>query len=333
MIKRTLYFGNPFYLSFMNNQLLIEKRYIDTEEQIILVDQIQNIRTINRGDTDNLDDKYLKRKSQKETIPIEDIGIMILDHHGVSTSQYLISKLLENNVAVIFCNDKHHPTGLLLNLDGNMVQSEKFKAQISASVPLKKNLWQQTVSSKINNQAFLLNKRGKKTGNMLNWVRQVNSGDTKNYEARAAVYYWKNLFPEEMDFSRDRFGEPPNNLLNYGYAILRAVVARGLVASGLLPTLGIHHRNKYNAYCLADDIMEPYRPFVDKVVFNIIEEGYDYYELKPELKKVLLNIPAMDVSINGEKSPLMVGLQRTTASLAKCFEGDSKKIIYPEFVN
>lgn len=324
MIKRTIYFGNPSYLSFKDEQLIIERRLFESSLEQDDYGPDKNI---------EIEDKYLKRKSQKETIPIEDIGIIILDHHGVSTSQYLISKLLENNVAVIFCNDKHHPTGLLLNLDGNLVQSEKFKAQISASIPLKKNLWQQTVSSKINNQAFLLHKKGKATSNMLYWVRQVNSGDTKNYEARAAVYYWKNLFPEEMDFSRDRFGEPPNNLLNYGYAILRAVVARGLVASGLLPTLGIHHRNKYNAYCLADDIMEPYRPFVDKVVCDIIDSGFDYYELKPELKKELLKIPAMDISINGEKSPLMVGLQRTTASIAKCFEGDCKKIVYPEFVN
>lgn len=322
MIKRTLYFGNPSYLCFKNDQLVIENRLLESE--------------LNES-TSELDktaeDKYLKRKFRTETIPVEDIGIVILDHHGVSTSQYLISKLLENNVAVIFCNEKHHPAGMLLNLDGNHVQSEKFRAQINSSLPLRKNLWQQTVSSKIFNQAALLKEKGKTIGNMLNWSKQVNSGDTKNYEARASVYYWKNLFPEEMGFSRDRFGEPPNNLLNYGYAILRAIVARSLVASGLLPTFGIHHRNKYNAYCLADDVMEPYRPFVDKTVCNIINSGSDYYNLNTEIKKELLNIPAMDISINGERSPLMVGLQRTTASLSKCYEGESKKIIYPEFIN
>lgn len=329
MIKRTLYFGNPLYLSFKDEQLVIEHRNFDPA---IILDE--NSFTVHTGEKEiEKEDKYLKRKFQKEAIPVEDIGIIILDHHGVSTSQYLISKLLENNVAVIFCNDKHHPTGLLLNLDGNHVQSEKFKAQINSSIPLRKNLWQQTVSSKIHNQASLLREFGITTGNMINWEKQVNSGDTKNYEARAAVYYWKNLFPEEMEFRRDRFGEPPNNLLNYGYAILRAVVARGLVASGLLPTLGIHHRNKYNAYCLADDIMEPYRPFVDKTVCEIINSGYDYYDLNTEVKKELLKIPAMDISINGERSPLMVGLQRTTASLSKCYEGESKKIVYPEFIN
>ncbi|MFZ1322634.1 MAG: type II CRISPR-associated endonuclease Cas1 [Ignavibacteria bacterium] len=320
MIKRTLYFANPAYLNFKDEQLIIQKRIFDNSE---------NIKS--EKEEKVYDDKYLKRKTQNESIPVEDIGIVILDHYGVSTSQYLISKLLENNVAVIFCNDKHHPTGLLLNLDGNSVQSEKFKAQINSSVPLRKNLWQQTVSSKISNQSNLLKSFGVEVSNMESWAGKVNSGDTKNLEARASVYYWKNLFPQEMDFYRDRYGEPPNNLLNYGYAILRAVVARGLVASGLLPTLGIHHRNKYNAYCLADDIMEPYRPYVDKIVCSLVNKNLDLYELTIEIKRELLQLPASEIIINGERSPLMVGLQKTTASLAKCFEGKSKKITYPEF--
>ncbi|MCB0729265.1 MAG: type II CRISPR-associated endonuclease Cas1 [Ignavibacteriae bacterium] len=327
MIKKTLYFGNPAYLSFKDEQFIIERRSRESIEEKI------NSEISNSGDNDKIsEDKYLKRKMIKETIPVEDIGILILDHHGVSVSQYLLSKLLENNTAVIFCNDKHHPTGLLLNLDGNSVQSEKFKAQIKASIPLRKNLWQQTVSSKIGNQASLLKKKGVNIKNMASWMKSVNSGDTKNLEARASVYYWKNLFSDDLDFYRDRYGEPPNNLLNYGYAILRAIVARGLVASGLLPTLGIHHRNKYNAYCLADDIMEPYRPFVDNLVCGIIEKGNDFYNLTTDIKKDLLGLPVTDIFIDGEKSPLMVGLQRTTSSLAKCFEGKSKKIIYPELI-
>ncbi|HRK00731.1 MAG TPA: type II CRISPR-associated endonuclease Cas1 [Ignavibacteria bacterium] len=321
MIKRTLYFGNPAYLNFKNNQLIIEKRSFDIFTEFNISD----------SDDNNSNDKYLKRKTQNESIPVEDIGIVILDHYGVSTSQYLISKLLENNVAVIFCNDKHHPVGLLLNLDGNSVQSEKFKAQINSSVPLRKNLWQQTVSSKISNQSKLLKSIGVDVTNMEYWAAKVNSGDTKNLEARASVYYWKNLFPEEMKFYRDRYGDPPNNLLNYGYAILRAVVARGLVASGLLPTLGIHHRNKYNAYCLADDIMEPYRPYVDKIICSLVNKELDLYELSVEIKRELLQLPASEIIIDNERSPLMVGLQKTTASLAKCFEGKSKKITYPEF--
>ena len=157
------------------------------------------------------------------------------------------------------------------------------------------------------------------------------SGDTSNQEAQAARYYWKMLFNEEDPFFvRERFGEYPNNFLNYGYAILRATVARGLVSSGLLPTLGIHHRNKYNAYCLADDIMEPYRPYVDHLVKVLMLETTEQ-ELTTDIKRRLLNIPNIDLKIDGKDSPLMVGLQRTTASLAKCFECETKKILYPEF--
>ena len=239
--------------------------------------------------------------------------------------------MLDNNTAVITCDGTHHPSGLLLPLSVHNIQAERFRAQINASEPLKKQLWQQTVSAKIVNQAMLLKKRGVGIQNMLFWAREVKSGDTENHEGRAAAYYWKNLFRDDMKFTRDRFGEPPNNVLNYGYAILRAIVARGLVGSGLLPTLGIHHTNKYNAYALADDIMEPYRPFVDAIVCDILDNGEDISELSTSLKKQLFVIPVLDIIIAEEKSPLMVGLQRTTASLAKCFEGNNRKVIYPEF--
>ena len=298
MIKRTLYFGSPAYLKTKDEQLLFE----------------------------NADTGELK------TVPIEDIGVLILDNQQITITHALIGKLLANNVAFITCNNSHHPTGLLLNLDGNTLQSAKFKAQIEASTPLKKQLWQQTVSCKINNQAALLKTIRIPIKNMVNWATEVKSGDSENHEAVAAVYYWKNIFQLFPAFKRERFGDAPNNILNYGYAILRAVVARNLVASGLLPTLGIFHKNQYNAYCLADDIMEPYRPFVDKIVLNIINLNGNFLELTPGMKKELLNIPAMDVMINNEKSPLMVAVQKTTASLAKCFEGKQRKIIYPEFI-
>ncbi len=298
MIKRTLYFGNPAYLKTKDEQLIF-----DSPET---------------GET--------------KIIPIEDIGILILDHQQITITQAVIAKLLANNVAFITCDNSHHPTGMLLNLDGHTLQSAKFQAQVEATVPLKKQLWQQTVSCKINNQAALLETTRVPVKNMRNWASEVKSGDSENHEAVAAVYFWKNIFQIFPDFKRERFGAPPNNLLNYGYAILRAVVARNLVASGLLPTLGIFHRNQYNAYCLADDIMEPYRPFVDKVVLNIVNLNGNFLELTPNMKKELLNIPAMDVRINDEKSPLMVAVQKTTASLAKCFEGKQRKIMYPEFV-
>ena len=205
----------------------------------------------------------------------------------------------------------------------------KVEEAIEASLPLKKQLWQQTVQVKILNQAAVLFERDIPCENMIYWARSVRSGDPDNYEGRAAAYYWKTVFPDKIKFFRGREGDPPNNLLNYGYAILRAIVARGLVSSGLLPTLGIHHRNKYNAYCLADDIMEPYRPYVDKIVLNIIDKGENFLELGPEIKSQLLGIATVDVEFENYTSPLMVGLQRTTASLAKCYEGTLRKINYP----
>jgi len=303
MIKKTLYFGNPAYLSSKNEQMVIKKQ----------TDEVTGER-------------------EEISVPIEDIGAVIIDHFGVTISQYLISLLIENNVAVIICNKNHMPNGLFLNLDGNTVQSEIFKSQIKTSKPLLKYLWTQTVTAKIKNQASLLKLKGKSTGNMLKWIKQIRQGDSSNVEARASVYYWSNIFQKDLNFLRDRYGEPPNNLLNYGYAILRAIVARGLVASGILPTLGIHHRNKYNAYCLADDIMEPYRPFVDSIVYDIVNSGEDYFEITTNIKKKLLDLATVDIFIDGERSPLMVGLQRTTSSLVKCYAREAKKIIYPAFV-
>jgi len=296
MIKRTLYFGNPAYLKTSLQQLVVS-----------------------RG-----------KDMPEVSIPIEDIGVLILDHAQITVTQPTLSRLLANNAAVITCNESHHPTGLMLNLDGHTLQSQRFKSQIDASIPLKKQLWQQTITAKINNQAVLLAKEGKENKLLQNLSKNVKSGDADNYEAQAASYYWKNIFPGKLQFRRLREGLPPNHLLNYGYAILRAVVARNLVGSGLLPTLGIFHRNQYNAYCLADDIMEPYRPFVDQVVCDIIKKEGLSKELTAGQKTLLLGIPALDIKIGKEQSPLMVGVQKTTASLAKCFEGKTRKIIYPE---
>lgn len=300
MIKKTLYFGNPCYINCKDLQLTVNKK------------------------SDNGENTETK-------IPVEDIGVLIIDHYGVTISQYCLSLLLENNVAVVTCNDNHMPTGLFLNLDGNSLQSEYFKHQVNVTVPVKKQLWRQTVSCKIRNQALLLKSVGAEFRNILIWSDKVKSGDTANLEARASAYYWKSIFPPEIGFSRDRYGEPPNNLLNYGYAILRGIVARSLVGSGLLPTLGIHHHNKYNAYCLADDIMEPYRPFVDKIVLEITKEEKDISELNTDIKKKLLVIPTLDVIMDNERKPIMVAMHKTSSSLAKCFRGEIKKIIYPEY--
>ncbi|MEG2514939.1 MAG: type II CRISPR-associated endonuclease Cas1, partial [Bacteroidaceae bacterium] len=247
-------------------------------------------------------------------------------------SSGVLEALLENNSAIITCDNKSMPIGLMLPLYSNTTQNERFRQQLSASLPLQKQLWQQTIRMKIENQATVLQKcTGEEIKCMRIWAADVKSGDPTNLEARAAAFYWKSLFSNIDGFTREREGIPPNNLLNYGYAILRAVVSRSLVASGLLPTLGIHHHNRYNAYCLADDIMEPYRPYVDELVFNIVKSGIGYEELTKDLKVQLLGIPILEVKIDGKRSPLMIAVSQTTASLYKCFSGESRRIAYPEF--
>ena len=300
MIKKTLAFCNPVYLSLRNQQLVVN---------------------------------FPEKEKEERTIPIEDIGVVVLENKQVTITHALISALVDNNCALISCDDRMLPSGLLLPLSVNTVQSERFKDQITASLPLKKQLWQQTIQCKIRNQAAVLSKlHTLPCKNMSAWSNDVRSGDADNKEARAAAYYWKNIFPDIEYYTRDQFGEPPNNLLNYGYAILRAIIARALVASGMLPTFGIHHHNRYNAYCLADDIMEPYRPFVDYLVYKIMDENEDITELTTALKKELLQIPTIDVVIDGKRSPLMVAASTTTSSLYKCFSGELRKIIYPEFI-
>ena len=271
------------------------------------------------------------KKETTRTIPIEDIGVVVLDNRQITLTHGLLEALLENNCAVITCDSKGMPVGLLLPLYGNTTQNERFRRQIDASLPLKKQLWQQTVKTKISNQAAILSRHStENTRCMSIWVNEVKSGDTDNMEARAAAFYWKVLLRDIPGFTRDKDGIPPNNLLNYGYAILRAIVARALVCSGLLPTLGIHHHNRYNAYCLADDIMEPYRPYVDDLIMKIINDGIDCQEITKEIKTRLLSIPTIEVKKKKKKSPLFVAMSQTTASLYKCFAGESRRILYPE---
>ncbi len=297
MIKRTLLFSSPAHLKTKDEQLVFE--HAETGEV--------------------------------KSVPIEDIGVVVLEHKQITISAALLAKLIDNNAAVVTCDDSHLPNGLFMPLQGHSIQTARMRTQIEASIPLTKQLWQQTVQAKIKNQAAVLAYYNIPIQNMLHWAAEVRSGDPDNFEARAAAYYWKNIFGVESSFNRERFGEPPNNFLNYAYAILRACVARSLVGSGLLPTFGIHHKNQYNAYCLADDIMEPFRPYADKLVRDLINnlKGEELI-LSPASKKQLLNLPIIDVSIENKTGPLMVGLQTTTASLAACFEKRSRKISYPE---
>ncbi len=308
MIKKTLCFSNPIYLSLRNRQLVLKLPEIES--------------------CDELNSEF--KKESERTIPIEDIGVVVLDHKRITITSGVLEALLDNSCAVITCDSRSMPVGLLLPLCGNTTQSERFRHQLNASIPLRKQLWQQTIKQKILNQENVLRKHSEvETSCMCIWSSEVKSGDTDNMEARAAAYYWKNLFKDIPDFVRDREGVAPNSLLNYGYAILRAVIARSLVISGMLPTFGIHHHNRYNAYCLADDIMEPFRPYVDDLVINIMNRVDDYSEITKEIKMMLLSIPTMDVVIDGKRSPLMVAALQTTASLYKCFSGELRRIAYP----
>ncbi|SIQ14881.1 type II CRISPR-associated endonuclease Cas1 [Maribacter ulvicola] len=296
MIKHTLFFGSPAYLSTKNEQLAVN---------------------------------FPEGSKDEVTIPIEDLGYVVLENQQITITNGLLMKLVQNKTAVITCDQQHLPNGFLQPLVGHTEQTERMRHQLNASLPLKKQLWQQTVMAKIENQGNHLLQRGKKALKLKRWAKEVKSGDGDNHEAYAAAYYFQHLFDVE-GFSRNQKGVAPNNLLNYGYAILRAITARALCSSGLLPSVGIFHRNKYNAFCLADDIMEPYRPYVDMLVYDIVETGCPLEELNTNLKKELLGIPAMDVIIDGKQSPLMNAMSRTTNSLYECFEGGSRKLLYPE---
>lgn len=308
MIKKTLYFGNPAYLSLRNGQLVIRLPEVEKAELPDIIKQ-ETIRTV----------------------PIEDIGVVVLDNKQITITQGALAELVANSAAVITCDSKCMPTGMLLPLSGNTLYQERFRNQIEAAIPLRKQLWQQTVKAKIENQAYCLQKNTSKSFVPLHVLaRKVRSDDADNHEAQAAAYYWKNLFSD--GFTRDKDGIPPNNLLNYGYAILRAVIARALVGSGLLPVYGIHHHNRYNAYCLADDIMEPYRPFVDDFVISTMKKMEVSDDLTVALKREMLSIPVLDVVIGGKRSPLMIAAGLTTASLAKCYNGEAREISYPSFL-
>lgn len=293
MLKRTLYFTKPSYLSVKDKQLVVE----------------------------------VKDEAQPKTVPIEDIGFMLIESMQITLSMPLINELMNNNVVVIFCDAKHHPQSMLLSMEGNHQQTEVYRQQVAASEPLKKNLWKQTVVAKITNQAKALAKLGIDSNPLPHLAQQVKSGDVDNREGMAARLYWKKLFGD--NFIRDRYGDWPNGLLNYGYTIVRAAVARALVGSGLLPSFGIFHCNRYNAFCLADDIMEPYRPFVDLCVWDIYQKYPEVMIVEKELKAEILTILSSDVAMKKQTRPLMVAITHTTASLVACFTGTKKLIEYP----
>lgn len=298
MIKRTIAITTPCHLSLRQGQMLVRSKLIE-------------------GDAG-------------KTVPIEDMGMLLMEQEQITVTQGLLAKLMEHNVAVVNCNEQHHPIGMLLNFEGNSTQTESFIAQAECSKPLKKQLWQQVVKAKVRNQALVLEAMGQDGGRLHKVVQEVRSGDVDNREGVAAVYYWPRVFNGIPNFLRGREGHYPNNVLNYGYAILRATMARALVGSGLHPTLGLFHRNRYNAFCLADDMMEPYRPLVDQVVAGIVaNRPSDLTELDQEAKINLLRIPTLDVVMNGNTRPLMVAVSETSASLTRAFLGEEGPLALP----
>ncbi len=295
MLYRSIYIGNPAYLKLKDKQLKVT----DPET-----------------------------KEEKGSVPIEDIGLLMLDHYQITLSNQLIQELMKNNVILISCDERHLPLAGMLPFSGNTLFSERVKTQIEVSEPLKKQLWKQTVECKIQNQLKVLEQLGKYAYPMYEYLKEVKSGDTTNMEGIAAQHYWKYLI--DNDFLRDRFGDYPNPFFNFGYGILLSIIARTLVDTGLLLVLGIFHRNKYNPYCLASDIMEPYRPIADLLVMKWLQLHPEKQSLDKESKTFLLQIATQDVNIEKLVRPLIVGVKMTASSLLKCYTGEKRQISYPE---
>lgn len=297
MITRSIYIGSPAYLKLK-------------DEQMYIMEPSSN--------------------QMKGKVSVEDLGLLMLDHFQITISHQLIQKMMGNNVVVVSCDAHHLPHGIMLPLYGHTEHSDRIKDQLQASEPLKKQLWKQTIECKIENQKEVLRRLGNYYEPMMNYQNNVKSGDSTNMEGIAAQHYWKYLI--SLDFLRQRFGESPNQFFNFGYAVLRSIVARSIVETGLLPVLGIFHKNKYNPYCLADDLMEPYRPFVDWLVMDWLTKNPEIEELTKEFKAHLLQVATKDVWIDGKKRPLLVAVKTTASSLYKCYKGEKRLISYPELV-
>lgn len=293
MIKRFIIIENPSRLSLRNNQLIC--RGLDND--------------------------------QINSAPIEDLGMVIIENQRTVLSIPLLNALTDNNVSVVFCDSKSMPNSMTVSLTANSTQGEMLRAQAAVGQTLNKRLWKQVIESKIRNQAALLDKVGK-DGNILRpFYSNVKSGDVDNREGIAAKIYWRELLGS--DFIRDRDGASPNGLLNYGYSILRSAVTRSLLGSGISPALGIFHRNRYNPMPLSDDIMEPFRVYVDEIVYELVNNGE--CELTTETKGFLINVLSCDTLYGDSRRPLQLGLSLTTASLGRCFKGEDKMMILPKF--
>jgi CRISP-associated protein Cas1 len=293
LIKRTIEISQqPTHLAVKLNQLLLQRR----------------------GDT-------------VASIPCEDIGVVLVDEPQTTYSHAALAALVGFDAVLIVCGRDHLPTGILLPLSDHTQVVWRVHDQIAVSKPLRKQLWKQLVQAKVEAQATNLSPQSPGRLRLTTLARSVRSGDTSNVEAQAARVYWSVWLGESPPFRRDPDGPPPNNLLNYGYAVFRATIARALVAAGLLPALGLHHHNRSNAFCLADDLIEPLRPLVDARVRWLFEKGN--CDLTPACKASLLQLLTEDVRLDDGTGPLMVAIQRMVASLANCFGGEAERLLIP----
>ena len=271
------------------------------------------------------------KRDEKETvtIPLAEIAVIVVSHPMVTYTQSVLSGLCISGGAFITCDEKHLPVGILLPIAANYVQTERFAQQAKASEPTKKKLWQQVTKAKVKAQGKLLDELHKDDAGLLELAKKVLSGDTSNIEAQASQRYWKNIF-NNPKFRRERFAKDQNRFLNYGYTVLRAIVARGICAAGLHPSLGIHHHNKYDAFCLASDLMEPFRALVDKSVVKIANEFGDDAPMDKEVKGALLSTFLQRFELDGESRTLFDIAFKTASSLAQVYAGEKKKLVLPE---
>lgn len=293
MIKRIIEVSNPSYLHLKNKQLKIEQERIEVA-----------------------------------SIPIEDIGALILEHSAIIISQPLIIECQKNNTAIIFCDEKHLPYSTILPIsEGNNLHQKVLKQQINITQPARKNLWKQIIQQKIQNQASVLQQFNKPFTRLEKLSNEVKSGDATNCEGLAAQYYWKTLFGN--NFLRDQNADGINAILNYGYSIIRAMVARSIVASGLHPAIGLFHHNQYNGLCLADDLMEPFRPWIDSIAYRLYQDDADV-SITKEVKIPFLDLISESVEFKNKQMPLMISMHYLMAELKRNFSKESKRLVYPK---
>ena len=275
-----------------------------------------------------LDQLVLQRQGAEiGRVPVEDIGLLIVDHHSTTYTHSVLTRLVEKGAAVVVCDQHHLPAGMLVGYEGNELVAQRVAMQAAVRVTVKKRLWRQIVRQKIRGQVKNLAVNDPAGPAMLELARRVRSGDASNCEGQAAGIYWPAVFGEE--FRRDRYGLPPNNLLNYGYMVMRAAVARAIVSAGLQPALGLHHHHRNNAFALADDLVEVVRPMVDAVVIDLALHKR-HLELDRESKGALLGLLGQTVTVGEQSGPMMVALHRIIGSLARCYEGVGRELELPD---